>query len=744
MLEPHGPPRVGASTVLSIAPHVDLSVVDERGLVVTTHAGQEVFSGAEYASVARAVDGIRTEAELFEAVAADGAAEAIEVLRAAGVLVEADDTLPARSAAFWGADGLAPRRVAERFAAASVAVEVVGEADGSEVRELLRDAGVTVADEAGLTLVLVDDYLRVELSERNERALATGRPWMLASTPHVETWLGPVFVPNRGPCWECLAQRLRLHRSLDVHLHQMGTRSTPPDRGRGALASTRQAVAGMIATAVLRWILLESASGLSETVLSVDTRLWQTRSHALGWRPQCPACGEPRPPETVAARPVDLAGPGERPAPAGSLRTVTPDATLERFSDQVSPITGVVNRVARSASARPPLHAYVAAAPEPKVHGDDRSWLPHPTTPPGGKGPTDEQARASALCEALERYSSRFGGEEPWLTASYDDLGDRAVHPNAVMGFSQDQYRSRETTNAAAQSMRTFVPEPFDPTAEIEWTPVWSLSQERERLLPTAFCYYEVPGAIDDGCLADSNGNAAGNTIEEAILHGFLELVERDHVALWWYNRLRLPGLDIGSFSDPWLEQVRARFAQDDRELWALDLTADLGIPAAVAVAAPPGDRDGALSFGFGAHLDLGLALQRATAELVQLSTGVASAGLGHGPRDQLRAGDASYLRPDSEAPARAAADSAMASSGDLRLDIDMCRGLVEDRGMEMMVLDQTRADIGLPVVKVVIPGMRHFWPRFGPGRLYDVPVALGQLAAPLAESELNPVPPTA
>jgi ribosomal protein S12 methylthiotransferase accessory factor len=54
------------------------------------------------------------------------------------------------------------------------------------------------------------------------------------------------------------------------------------------------------------------------------------------------------------------------------------------------------------------------------------------------------------------------------------------------------------------------------------------------------------------------------------------------------------------------------------------------------------------------------------------------------------------------------------------------------------MVLDQTRPDIGLNVVKVIIPGMRTFWTRFGQGRLYDIPVKLGWLDAPLAEEELN------
>ena len=60
---------------------------------------------------------------------------------------------------------------------------------------------------------------------------------------------------------------------------------------------------------------------------------------------------------------------------------------------------------------------------------------------------------------------------------------------------------------------------------------------------------------------------------------------------------------------------------------------------------------------------------------------------------------------------------------------------------MEMLVLDQTRQDIGLNVVKVIVPGLRHFWQRLGPGRLYDVPVQMGWLDKPLTEEELNPIP---
>jgi ribosomal protein S12 methylthiotransferase accessory factor len=72
---------------------------------------------------------------------------------------------------------------------------------------------------------------------------------------------------------------------------------------------------------------------------------------------------------------------------------------------------------------------------------------------------------------------------------------------------------------------------------------------------------------------------------------------------------------------------------------------------------------------------------------------------------------------------------------GDVRRCIDIAHSL----GSDVLVLDQTRPDIGLPVVRVVAPGLRHHWPRLAAGRLYDVPVKLGWLSGPRAEAEMNP-----
>jgi ribosomal protein S12 methylthiotransferase accessory factor len=60
--------------------------------------------------------------------------------------------------------------------------------------------------------------------------------------------------------------------------------------------------------------------------------------------------------------------------------------------------------------------------------------------------------------------------------------------------------------------------------------------------------------------------------------------------------------------------------------------------------------------------------------------------------------------------------------------DIFTCVDRAAQLGLETLVLDQTQSDIGLHVVKVIMPSMRHFWARFAPGRLYNVPVKLGWL----------------
>jgi ribosomal protein S12 methylthiotransferase accessory factor len=78
----------------------------------------------------------------------------------------------------------------------------------------------------------------------------------------------------------------------------------------------------------------------------------------------------------------------------------------------------------------------------------------------------------------------------------------------------------------------------------------------------------------------------------------------------------------------------------------------------------------------------------------------------------------------------------------DRREQVMACVSLAKREGLDFLVLDQTRPDIEVPVVRVIVPGLRHFYRRFAPGRLYDVPVKLGLRDRPLSENELNPLHP--
>jgi ribosomal protein S12 methylthiotransferase accessory factor len=271
------------------------------------------------------------------------------------------------------------------------------------------------------------------------------------------------------------------------------------------------------------------------------------------------------------------------------------------------------------------------------------------------------------------------------------------------------------------------------------------------RYLPTSFCYYGYKNPDPLFARADSNGCAAGSVMEEAVLQGMLELIERDAVALWWYTSLRRPAVDLETFDDPYVAGVCRHYNELRREVWALDITSDIGVPTFAALSRRVDKAEEDIIYGFGAHLDPSVALTRALTELNQALEAVPTA---NGPESSrtyraspeaihwwrtVKTADASYLVPDLELAPRRLQDFNDLASNDLRQDIVTCGELTARRGIEIFVLDQTRPDVGFSVARVVAPGLRHFWPRFGPGRLYDVPLREGWIPRPLCERELNP-----
>jgi ribosomal protein S12 methylthiotransferase accessory factor len=155
---------------------------------------------------------------------------------------------------------------------------------------------------------------------------------------------------------------------------------------------------------------------------------------------------------------------------------------------------------------------------------------------------------------------------------------------------------------------------------------------------------------------------------------------------------------------------------------------------------------------GFGAHHDPRLAVSRALTEMNQFMPAVLDVGEDGVTRYQIH--DAAtihwwrtatldsqpYLRALRTAPATRF-DGARPADEPSAAWFQRAVDTLQAKGHEVLVLDQTRPDIGLPVAKVVVPGLRHFWARFAPGRLYDVPMQLGWLDTALTEEQLNPTP---
>jgi ribosomal protein S12 methylthiotransferase accessory factor len=256
------------------------------------------------------------------------------------------------------------------------------------------------------------------------------------------------------------------------------------------------------------------------------------------------------------------------------------------------------------------------------------------------------------------------------------------------------------------------------------------------------YFFYRGPGEIH----TDSNGCAAGNTLEEAIVQGFLELVERDAYAIWWYNRSQRAQLDLGQFDDSYVHDLQTQLAEAGRRLWVLDVTSDLGIPTFVAILHWMNNGQENIEFGSGAHFDRRIALLRTLTELNQfLSIGLMGGGKGDKSSldgiTPLRLQDHPFLTPSGDPKVQPGPASKFGRL-DTREQVTACVDIAKREGLDFLVLNQTRPDIEVPVVRVIVPGLRHFYRRFAPGRLYDVPIKLGLRDRPLSENELNPILP--
>jgi ribosomal protein S12 methylthiotransferase accessory factor len=399
-----------------------------------------------------------------------------------------------------------------------------------------------------------------------------------------------------------------------------------------------------------------------------------------------------------------MTGSWHDPAPKGyrrgTHRLVAPDTTFERMA---------------------PLRARMGITRIANVTGLDRIGIPvvmvcrpnsRSIAVSQGKGLDLAAARASGLMEAIETYHAERI-DRPLKLASQRELQER--HALVDTGLLATPTDSR-----------------FDPALRILWIEGHDLISQRPTWVPyeTVHTDFTLPYPSGSGCfVASTNGLASGNHLLEATSHGICEVVERDATSLWNHLHPALKEasrLDLDSVDDEDCRQVALRLEQAGFEVAAWDITSDTLIPSFYCLIVDR-SREGAHSgAGAGAHPSRAVALLRALTEAVQVRTTYIA-----GSRDDLHPDE--FTPPAIDRKLRRAR-SLMAGRGarrdfasiptfdgasfadDVAWLLDRLRAVGT---RQVLAVDLTDPEIGVPVVRVVIPGLEGAddHPRYLPGR---------------------------
>lgn len=121
-----------------------------------------------------------------------------------------------------------------------------------------------------------------------------------------------------------------------------------------------------------------------------------------------------------------------------------------------------------------------------------------------GKGPNEVHAKVSSIMEAIERYSAEMQDDDETIIKEYDPCD--CLNPEDLI-LPRDVYDGQP----------------------LEWTKGYSIKTGEEVLIPSNAVYHPYNTEdITHIFYSNTNGLASGNTIEEAIFHGMMEVVERD------------------------------------------------------------------------------------------------------------------------------------------------------------------------------------------------------------------------
>jgi YcaO-like protein with predicted kinase domain len=317
-----------------------------------------------------------------------------------------------------------------------------------------------------------------------------------------------------------------------------------------------------------------------------------------------------------------------------------------------------------------------------------------------GKGLTLAQAKVSALMEGVENFHAEdLAGRCHWASPQTMAASGDAVDPR--------------------QLCRTEVP--LDNAAPIPWIEGYDLLRDAPCWVPAAVVHtdYVMPLGGSEYFQVGSNGLASGNHLLEALSAGICEVVERDAVSLWRSKRLSARAahwLQLAGVDDADCRTLLERFECAGMAVRLWSATTEIGVPVFICDIRPLADADTPVRRRFrgaACHPDPAIALAGAMTEAAQVRLTYIS-----GSRNDLAAAD--YDDPATadftealldvfcqQATPRSFADEPGCAETDLacvvRWELERLRAAGVTR---VIAVDLTQAAFGIPVLRVVIPGL--------------------------------------
>lgn len=372
----------------------------------------------------------------------------------------------------------------------------------------------------------------------------------------------------------------------------------------------------------------------------------------------------------------------------GTHRVIAPEKTIENNEDKLK-VAGVTRIADITDLDRIGIPIYTAIRPTAE-EGAVSIY--------GGKGITKEHSKASAMMEAFERYSAERQDSDDAIIAKIDEIEGNYIDPKSLN--LPKELEKKDITDL-----------------KLEWSLAKDIVSNEDHYIPTnaIFHPYKYPVSLFK---SNTNGLASGNVLEEAILHGIFEVIERDAWSIFELTHKNYAQIDIDSIESDVINESIDKFESNGIKIKLMDFTADIKIPTIAASADDTVTKDaGLLTLGMGTHLDPEVAILRALTEVAQSR----ATQINGAREDTVRADFAReagyermkrinkyYFRQEDEKIPLSSIENKSTTSITEDLKIVKEELMANDLD-KILYYDLTRPELDVSVVRVIIPEMEIY-----------------------------------